>query len=401
MKIKLMNTGKNILFLLLILIVFISSGIVVLLKMRSDTLASYLSDDKILKVLVVIEDKGIPISSNVIAYYPETKRAAMFDIPANTGLIIQSLNRTDGIGAVYTEKGITSFQKEVEKVTGISVPIYITCTLEKFSVLTDLLGGLSVFIPTPVDIDTEAMRILLPSGSVSLDGDKMRDYLIYEDELDGDGEAALRKQKAVLAMFRALNDNSPEIFSDAVFPAVQDNFKSNLRGEDFKKLFEYLSKMDLERLVPQRVTGAIRYVEDKKLLFPFRDGQQIKEIIRQATAVLASEDSSVLERIYAIEILNGTNVQGLAKNTSEVYKSFGYDVVSVGNTEEYAKETVLIDRIGNPSVAQIVAQVIRCKNIQTTQLPTDAEYGSETNVDFTLILGSDFNGYYVINKNRE
>ncbi len=401
MKIKLMDTGKNILFLLLILIVFISSGILVLLKMRSDTLASYLSDDKILKVLVVIEDNGIPISTNVIAYYPETKRAAMFDIPANTGLIIQSLNRTDGIGAVYTEKGITSFQKEVEKVTGISVPIYITCTLDNFSVLTDLLGGLSVFIPTPVDIDTEAARILLPSGSVSLDGDKMRDYLIYEDELDGDGEAALRKQKAVLAMFRALNDNSPDVFSDKIFPAVQDNFKSNLRGEDFKKLFEYLCKMDSERLVPQRLTGAIRYVEDKKLLFPFRDGQQIKEIIRQATAVLASEDYSALERIYAIEILNGTNVQGLAKNTSEVYKSFGYDVVSVGNTEEYAKETVLIDRIGNPSVAQIVAQVIRCKNIQTTQLPMDAEYGSETNVDFTLILGSDFNGYYVVNKNKE
>ena len=61
-------------------------------------------------------------------------------------------------------------------------------------------------------------------------------------------------------------------------------------------------------------------------------------------------------------------------------------------------ERVLIDRLGNPSVAGIVAKVIRCKNIQTTQLPAEGEYGSETNVDFTLILGSDFNGFFVVEK---
>ncbi len=398
MKIKHADTGKNAVYLLLILAVFIASGIIVIIKMRTSSLETYLSDDKILKVLIVIEEKGEPVSANVIAYYPETKRSAMFDIPLNTGLIIQSLNRTDGIGAVYTEKGIENFRKEIEKLTGISVPVYITCTLEKFSELTDILGGLSVFIPKPVDIDSEAMRVLLPSGSVSLDGDKMRDYFMYEDEFDGDGDAALRKQKIIISMLRSLNDNSPDIFSDEKFGVVQNNFASNLSGDDFKKLLEYLCKMDSERLVPQRVTGAVRYVEDKPLLFPFRDGQQLKEIIRQTIAVLVSEDSSALERIYALEILNGTNIQGLAKNTSEVYQSFGYDVVQVGNTDEPVQETVLIDRIGNLAVAKIVAQVIRCKNIQTAQVLADGEYGSETNVDFSIILGADFNGYYVIQK---
>ena len=154
-------------------------------------------------------------------------------------------------------------------------------------------------------------------------------------------------------------------------------------------------------MVPQRLTGAVRIIEDKRLLTPFREGQQIKEIIRQTIAVLASDDSSALERVYALEILNGTNVQGLAKSTSELYQSFAYDVVSIGNSENPVAETVLIDRIGNPSVAKIVAKVIRCKNIQTTQLPAEGEYGSETNVDFTLILGSDFNGFFVVEKKED
>ncbi len=393
-----MDTGKNILFLLVILIVLVSAVVIVLLRMKKDPLKDYLSSEKILKVLVVIKDENKALSTNIIAYYPETKRAVMFDIPANTGMIIQSLNRTDGIGAVYTEKGIMQYKSEVEKLTGISLPFYLTISLEEFSTITDMLGGLSVFIPTPVDINTEAMRVLLPSGSVTLDGDKIHDYLIYKDEFDNEREAATRKQKAILALLRAVNDNSPDIFLQDRFVILENNMHSNLTGSDFKELLSSLCKLDSERLIPQRVTGATRYVGKKKLLMPFREGYQLKQVIRQALAVLASDDSSVLERVYALEILNGTGKQGLARNTSELYQSFGYDVVQIGNAEEDTSETVLIDRIGNPSVAKIVADVIHCKNIQTTTLPEDADYGSEANVDFTLILGSDFNGFTVINR---
>ncbi len=406
MKIKLMDTGKNLLFLLIILVILISTSVIVLLKMKSDTLGDYLSSEKILKILVVVEDDGKPLSTNVIAYYPETKRAVMFDIPSNTGLIIQSLNRTDGVGAVYTEKGIASFKDEIEDLTDISIPFYLTMSLDEFSALTDMLGGVSVFIPTPVDINTEAMRILLPSGSVTLDGDKIKDYLIYQDEDGNEREAASRRQKAILALLRAINDNSPDIFFKDRFVILENNIHSNLRGSDFKELLTQLCKLDSERLIPQRVTGAIRYVGEKKLLMPFREGHQLKQVIRQAIAVLASDDSSALERVYALEILNGTDKQGLARNTSELYQSFGYDVVNIGNYEEDIRETILIDRIGNPSVAKIVANVIHCENIKTTSLDENSEdedlaYGSEANVDFTLILGSDFNGFTVIKRKKK
>ncbi len=105
------------------------------------------------------------------------------------------------------------------------------------------------------------------------------------------------------------------------------------------------------------------------------------------------------ERIYAIEVLNGTKSQGLARNTSELYQSFGYDVIRIGNAEntDYDK-TVVIDRIGNQAVAKAIAQVIQCANIQTTTVgavDTD-DYGTEAIVDFSIILGKDFNGRYVI-----
>ncbi|QUL04768.1 LCP family protein [Treponema pallidum] len=393
---KVLDMGRHGLFLLLIFFMLVITVFAVFFGMKRDPLESSLSSDNILKVLFVIEHENVPISSNVVAYYPATRRAAMFDIPHNMGLILQSLGRTDGIGSLYSERGIEEYKREVEKLTGINVPFSVVCSLDNFSKLTDLLSGLSVFIPTPIDVHTErAGHVLLPSGSVSLDGDKMRDYLLYEDEDEGEGESASRKQKAILALLRSVNDHSEFFVHSTRAFSLNRLIRSNVRRADLKKLIGELSKLDSERLVPQRFSGTKRVVDGKVLLFPSRDGQQIKEIVRQTLAVLASENGTAFGRVYALEILNGTESHGLARTTANIYQGFGYDVVRVDNAlEQSVQKTVLVDRIGNPAVAKVVAQVIRCQNIETTSASLD-EYGVETGIDFTLILGKDFNGYLV------
>ena len=393
-----MKEGKNIIFLLLILALLIPAGVIVARNLKIDPISTSLSEDNVLKVLFIIEHEKAPISTNIIAHYSQTRRAAMFDIPANIGLILPQLGRTGGIGTLYTEKGPEVYKEEIEKLAGVDIPFYITCSLTDFMHLTDLLGGISVFIPSSVDIDSEEYgKILLPSGSVLLDGDKVRDYLLYEDDLDAEGEAVTRKQKAILAFLRSLFEH-PDIFEKDQFKVFGPLLHGNMSGDDFKQLLEYLCKIDSERLVPQRLTGAIRIVDSKELLFPFRDGQQIKEIIGQTLAALASKEGTTLERVYALEVLNGTDTNGLARTASELYQSFGYDVIRIGNAQQTGVErTVLIDRIGNESVAKIVAQVVRCENIESAQISSDHS-DSETNVDFTLILGKDFNGYTVRQK---
>ncbi|MBN1616206.1 MAG: LCP family protein, partial [Spirochaetales bacterium] len=326
------------------------------------------------------------------------KRSAMFDIPGETGLILRSLERVDRIDAVYTEKGIHAYRTEIEGLTGISIPFSIEVSLDNFSRLADLLSGLSVFIPSPVDIQDEQGRVLLPSGAVTLDGDKLRTYVTYIDPLDQEGEASSRRQKALLAFFRALNDNFQYAFSDSLFPTIEKSIRANISSVGIRMVLEELSQTDAERLVPQRVTGSLREVDGKLLLFPFYDGQLLKDIIRQTLAGLTSENAAAQERIYALEILNGTGSHGLARNTSELYQSFGYDVLRIGNAETTeTDQTVIIDRIGNQAVAQTVAQVIQCSNIVSTSVTDTGDdlYGTEAVVDFTIILGKDFNGRYV------
>jgi anionic cell wall polymer biosynthesis LytR-Cps2A-Psr (LCP) family protein len=389
---------RSIVFLAVILLVLVAAAGIMAFGMRTDPVKDSLSGDKLLKVLVVLEDKGKPVSTNILAYYPESKRAAMFDIPGDTGLIIKSLGRVDRIDAVYAEKGMAAYKAEIEELTGISVPFYLKISLDQFSRLADLLSGFNVFIPTPIDVKTDSGRVLLPSGAVSLDGDKVRTYVSYDDPNDQEGESTSRKQKAVLSFFSALADNSATAFSGSVFATIKSCLKSNIPDSSLKELLIEMSKIDSERLVPQRVTGSYREVDGKKLLFPFYDGQLLKEIIKQTLGGLASEDSAIQERVYALEILNGTKSQGMARVTSELYQSFGYDVIRTGNAENAeCEKTVIIDRIGNAAVALTIGQVIQCSNVQSTSVvPTDdGNFGTEATVDFTIIIGKDFNGRYV------
>lgn len=67
------------------------------------------------------------------------------------------------------------------------------------------------------------------------------------------------------------------------------------------------------------------------------------------------------------------------------------------NADTTYEETVVIDHIGNEAAAKNVGALIRCSNIRTlTEEEAAEEAGSSTaSVDFTVILGMDFNGEVV------
>jgi len=147
--------------------------------------------------------------------------------------------------------------------------------------------------------------------------------------------------------------------------------------------------------VLQRITGAYRNVDGSKLLFPHYDGELVKDIVKQTLSALASSGStSPADKIFTIEILNGTPTKGLAKRAAEIFQSFGYDVVSVGNAErDDVAKTSILDHYSNADATKGIAQVIRCSNVGEAGQGEDAK----DSADFTVILGKDFNGRYCSN----
>jgi anionic cell wall polymer biosynthesis LytR-Cps2A-Psr (LCP) family protein len=397
--VKTLKLDKSAVFLILIALVLAAFTVAALMYLRTDAVEAALKNDQILKILFVLHDGQQPLFTGAFFFYPPTGRAALFDIPAETGRKIDSLDRVDRISALFKAKDPEPYRAEVADLLATDIPMYFTISLEQLGQLADLMDGLELFIPNPVELETPGGNVLFPQGARAFDGEKVRDYLTYEDPNELENDLVIRRQKAFLALLRRFAGNSAYLTSSQVLPSIHARMSGNLGRAAFRRLLSVMADLDVDRIVPSRVQGAVRQVDGQSLLFPHYNGDLLKDIVRQNLNALVNADGSGQgDRIFTLEVRNGTNVKGLAKKAADLYESFGYEILAVGNAErDDYQETMLIDRLGDGEVAQAVAQVIHCDNVQEGS----REEGSETEgpdegwADFILILGKDFSGRYV------
>ncbi len=397
---KIRDEQKGILFIILIFIIGIAISVVFTLSLKTNNVEDSIKKNLVMRVLFVVEDEDkSDLFSSVLIYYPSSQKAALINIPGHTGAIYQSLGRVDKIKKVYDEAGIEAYKSEVEKLLGLKLPYHVVLSLDNFIKISDYLGGMRVFISEPIDCYSDnGERWLLPSGAVNLDGDKISTYLHYRLEDESESDVQERYQNVMAAFITGLNDKKFIIFEKKHFEKYKVCFDTNLAEEEEYTLFKNMAEVDAESIIRQTITGSIRNVDGQQLLFPLNNGEFIKEAIKQTTNMLASTDGTLTSRVYVLEIQNGTTVQGLARNTSILFQNASYDVLSAVNADSNDYEnTIIIDHIGNEEVAKMVGEFIHCTNIRQATPEDDMdESGVEASVDFTIILGKDFDGRYVI-----
>jgi anionic cell wall polymer biosynthesis LytR-Cps2A-Psr (LCP) family protein len=389
-----------------LILLLLGGGVVfIILAMRSDPIEEALSGDRPISTLFVIESQKAPLSSYVLFYYPPTKRAAIFDIPGEVGMILSRINRVDRIDTVYDPNRPALFETEVEKLLGIEINFSVIIEIENLGKLVDWIEGVELFIPAPVEIYEEDNRILFPYGKIRLDGDKARLYVAYELPEEDREMAYFRRQRFFSGLIKRLGEKTEYLKRPAVAQFYQPLLRTAMNQRTRERLFDELARIDTDRLNIQSVQGATREVSGKPLLFPLYDGNLIKEIVRQSMAALTrQQEGAVSDRVFTVEILNGTATTGLAGRTADLLRGFGYDVIAIGNADRNDYETTeIIDRSGYDAMVRTFAEIIRCRNIRfDTQAAENIELGIEINIqnleypsDFTLIIGKDFNGRYV------
>ena len=71
---------KGFLFIIGILIILIALTVVLFFALQTDPVANVLENNQLLNVLFVLQKDGEPLFTNVLLYYPEYKRGALFNI---------------------------------------------------------------------------------------------------------------------------------------------------------------------------------------------------------------------------------------------------------------------------------------------------------------------------------
>jgi anionic cell wall polymer biosynthesis LytR-Cps2A-Psr (LCP) family protein len=397
--------GKDASIALLAAIVLLLVGgiIIAVYSLRSDPMDEILSGDRVISVLYIIEQNQKPLSTYVLMCYPKTRRVAIFDIPGEIGMLLQRVRRVDRIDTVYNPQRVSPYENEIERLLGIDITFTIVMNTENLGKAVDLIKGVELFIPSAVNIRDEGELVLFPSGISRLDGDKAISFINFQVADEDREMAVFRRQRFFLGFLKRQAEMNGELKNNAVSQLYQSFLQTSFNQRTRLHLFDEFAVMDLDRVNIQVVGGNLREVSGNTLLIPYYDGNLVKEIVRQTLGTLTSPmDGAISDRVFTVEVLNGTSVNGLAGRTAEVLRGFGYDIISISNADhaEYEK-TVIIDRSGLEEMAKNFAGIIRCNNIRFEAQNRDAledelalqnlEYRS----DFTLIIGRDFNGRYV------
>ncbi len=384
---KPINLDKTHILLAAIVAICVIALVTMFLAFRADEVDRAIRSDRIMNILFVIESEGKPAVSELFMFHPATGRSALLDVPPETGLILETLKRVDRIETVYDARKPGPYIAELRKLIDTPVDYWMIFDQKTFMKTVDLLEGLEVFVPNPVN-HPGPPSVLLPGGALVLDGDKAMQYAFFSDSGETETETVARRQKVFQSLIRRIAQKNDYLRRRDVFGAFAAGIKTNLSREAMVRFLSEAGKIDADRIVLQKITGTYRTVDEKRLLFPHYDGELVRDIVKQTVNALSVADASTSSgKTYTVEILNGTESKGLAKSAADIFQSFGYDIAALGNADkqDYSR-TVIIDRYGDPAVAKTVGSVIRCENMG----PATAD--STVVADFTIILGKDFNG---------
>ncbi|TVQ36894.1 MAG: LytR family transcriptional regulator [Spirochaetaceae bacterium] len=387
---------RAIIFLALIVLIVSVTVAVVHVQVRSNVVSEIVKSGAEITLLVVVEDQGAPLFTQVFLYNPVTRRGAFFDVPGDVGSILGSLNRVDRIDAVYREAGVDVYRRTIERLLGIDVPFHMVATVDGIGQLVDLSEGVRLFLDAGIIPDDGEPQLRLPAGNVMLDGHNAATYLLRYADAAGEGGRVSRNQYFLQSLFERLGERSGYLNHNRVAGYVMSAVDTNLDRRAFSRLLEEFAVLDTEQLVYRRVQGNYRRVETdghlQELLFPHFEGQWLRQTVRQVRDSLASETDAFEDNAaISLEILNGTPINGLARRTRDLLEGYGFNVVRIGNAETSDVEyTLIVDRLGNARYAERVAGILQGQRVYT-----DTSDIESVDAFVTVILGKDFDGTVV------
>jgi LCP family protein required for cell wall assembly len=377
--------------LILIILLVCCTIVAAFIFLRTDSIEERAKKNQFINILFTVSDKGKIVLIETFFYNPETRKGVILYVPNATWLMLEPLNRYDSIDKLYAPGNPKLLTEKIERLIDMKVPYFVDMELTQFAALVDLLGGIEIFIPATVNKKEGDKRFSFESGNIVIDGDKAADFLFVNFDNDAEMEKAYRKQDLLKSILDRIIQNSENGF--LLKPAVLSYFlkcvSTNLTSRELETFISELQHLDVDNILYRRVHGTYRTQNNEQIYIPNDQGDQLKKTM--ITAVEFLKDSSKLrpeDMVVSLEILNGTETAFRARDTAKIYKKYGYEIVREDNaTEKNIQKTVVIDRRGNRNIAQEIAAVIKCKNIET-------RVEERTPVDVTVIIGKDFDGQF-------
>ncbi len=381
-----------------ILLILLALGIIVgiiyfIFYFKESEVEELLNSGSILE-MIIVERNGESTEAILLSYYhPRTSKQAFIVLPATTRMKVDYKDRPayDIIQNIYARGGMSIVKKAVEKLIGSEFNYYFAYDVRDVEKLVDLLEGIDVVNQSNIRYSDASKKLFInvPGGKTLLDGAKVKQLLLYRYDEDG-MKSYIENHRVFLEALLGRSQELEKLFSyRKISQVLLRGIDTNLNKKDLKILVHELSKMNSSKLLFYRMHGKNVSIKDESFLVPVESGKWLRERIEDVRKFLNDEGPAPIGDEIKIEILNGSMNPGQAQSLRNYFLEYGFNVVHYGNAlrNDYEK-TIVIDRIGRPSLAKRIADIINCREVYT-------RIDKTLLVDVTIIIGNDFEGKYV------
>lgn len=347
----------------------------------------------------------------VLTIDPVTMSGGMLSIPRDLWVPIPGheenrINQAHFIGEVvnYPGGGPALAVKTMQYNVGVPIHYYARVNFSAFEELVDLIGGVDIYVEEEIndlEYPDEAYGydpLYISAGWQHFDGEMALKYARTRHTPGSDFDRARRQQQVMMAVFERVTqmDMLPQLAPRApeLWQALQGAVVTDMTLDEIIALARLASEVDPQNVrfgvIDEHYTQFRETPDGQQVLIPLRDGmRELRDYIFASKPPVAEGDdpaSRVAAEVATIEVLNGTNVVGLAGRTTEYLQQQGMQVARTGNADRFDyTDSLIIAYTGKTYTAEYLAHLLGLA-------PTSVVHGSNPSAEYdvSIVLGADY-----------
>lgn len=335
-----MKTFKGVLkiaFFVLLILIFI--GVMYVFDLFRDEDLRVLKDEDdqtILNALVLGYDAGVDGTPRpdtiLLANIDMGKRAVgIVSLPRDTRVAVPGYDNKYKLNSSYALGGIDLLKETVADLLGIPVHCYVEVDFHGFEKIIDILGGVEIEVHEHMKYTDEAgdLYIDIEPGLQVLDGKEALNYVRYREPLQADIGRIGRQQQFINALL-------DEVLTMKVIPKIPSLLgeiggliNTNLLFKDMARLAKMAAEVPRDQIELIILPGTPEYIND--VSYWVADEESLD---RTLLSLVYTKD--YLENAqYEVVLLNGSGISGLAGQTRDKLRDWGFKVERIGNADRF------------------------------------------------------------------
>ena len=318
----------------------------------------------------------------VVSIDPPSKSVVMISLPRDLYVSIPGYYQ-QRINVAHMVGGPALVAQTIQANFGIAIDNYARVDFSGFEQVVDAVGGVVIDIERPVKDDeypTEdygTMRLFIPPGPMLLDG---RTALMYARSRHGENDfgRSKRQQRVLMALRERATQMNIVTKIPTLLGIAQKAIATDLRAEEMVQLGRLGLEIERDRIKTVVVDGtyATPFLgpNGEDLLMPSR------QAIQQAILRAFNEATGQTARI---EVLNGTDKIGVARQLADQLARAGYEVTRVDDADRNDYPQTTLEVLGsNQRAAAVLAARLRIPQAAIKIVPA-----SNAGADLRVIVG--------------